>query len=44
MVLAFSFPVIIIDEVLKFIGRIMNERELKNRLAALKADSRKKVQ
>lgn len=28
LVLAFAFPVILIDEVLKFIGRIMNEREL----------------
>ena len=28
LVLAFSFPVILIDEVLKFFGRIMNAREL----------------
>lgn len=28
LVLAFSFPVILIDEVLKMIGRFMNEREL----------------
>ena len=41
LVLAFSFPVILIDEVLKFIGRIMNERELRARLAALKSESKK---
>jgi len=29
LVLLFSFPVILIDEVLKTIGRIMNERELR---------------
>jgi P-type Ca2+ transporter type 2C len=29
LVLLFSFPVILIDEVLKTIGRIMNDRELK---------------
>lgn len=29
LVLAFSVPVILIDEILKFFGRIMNERELK---------------
>lgn len=28
MVLAFSAPVCLIDEVLKFFGRIMNEKEL----------------
>jgi Ca2+-transporting ATPase len=28
LVLAFSFPVILIDEVLKFVGRIRNEKEL----------------
>jgi Ca2+-transporting ATPase len=33
LVIAFSVPVILIDEVLKFFGRIMNERELRNRLA-----------
>jgi Ca2+-transporting ATPase len=42
LVLAFSFPVILIDEVLKFIGRIKNDRELKERLAQLKADNNKK--
>lgn len=44
LVLAFSFPVILIDEVLKFIGRIKNERELAQRLAELKAsESGKKM-
>ena len=33
-VLAFSAPVILIDEVLKFFGRMKNEAELKARLAA----------
>lgn len=32
LVFAFSFPVIIIDEVLKFFGRIKNAAELKQRL------------
>ena len=32
-VFAFSAPVILIDEVLKFFGRMMNEAELKKRLA-----------
>jgi P-type Ca2+ transporter type 2C len=41
LVLAFAFPVILIDEVLKFIGRIMNESELKQRLAKIKADNNK---
>lgn len=36
LVLAFSFPVIIIDEILKTFGRIMNERDLKQRLDAIK--------
>jgi Ca2+-transporting ATPase len=45
LVLAFSFPVILIDEVLKFIGRIKNARELQQRLDELKAaNSGKKVQ
>merc|ERR1711871_1253300 len=33
LVLAFSFPVIIIDELLKMVGRIMNARERAERLA-----------
>jgi len=32
MVLAFSVPVCLIDEVLKFFGRIKNEMELKLRM------------
>jgi hypothetical protein len=40
LVLAFSIPVILIDEVLKFFGRIKNERELNLRL---KESSAKKV-
>lgn len=32
LVLAFSLPVNIVDEMLKFYGRIKNERELKERL------------
>ncbi len=36
LVMAFSVPVLLIDEVLKFFGRIMNERELRARLAGLK--------
>jgi len=43
LVLAFSFPVILIDEVLKFIGRIKNERELQGRLADLKKSNSKKL-
>ena len=43
LVLLFSFPVILIDEVLKTIGRIMNERELRQRLQELKRDSQKKT-
>lgn len=42
LVMAFSMPVILIDEVLKFVGRIMNENELKQRLAQMKADNNKK--
>jgi len=33
IVLAFSFPVILIDEVLKFFGRQMTKSELEKRLA-----------
>lgn len=32
LVVGFSVPVILIDEVLKFFGRILNDRELKARL------------
>lgn len=32
IVLAFSFPVILIDEVLKFVARILNAQDLKKRL------------
>lgn len=39
LVLAFSVPVLLVDEVLKFFGRIMNERELRARLALLKKDN-----
>ena len=35
-VLAFSMPVIFIDEILKFYARILNEKELKARLVAEK--------
>ena len=38
-VFAFSTPVILIDEVLKFFGRIKNEAELKARLIAEKKDN-----
>merc|ERR1712134_28111 len=38
LVFAFSFPVIIIDEILKFFGRIRNEALLKQRLAEKKAN------
>ena len=43
LVLAFSFPVILIDEVLKFIGRIKNERDLNRRLEELRGDQKKKL-
>ena len=33
LVMAFSVPVILIDEVLKFVGRILNSRELAKRMA-----------
>jgi len=36
LVMAFSIPVILIDEVLKFAGRILNARELAKRLAEIK--------
>ena len=38
-VFAFSIPVILIDEVLKFFGRIKNEAELKARLEQEKKDN-----
>lgn len=38
LVLAFSLPVILIDEVLKVFGRCMNARELRNRLAKIKQE------
>ena len=41
LVIAFSVPVILIDEVLKFVGRIMNERELKQRLQHIEADKKR---
>jgi Ca2+-transporting ATPase len=42
LVLAFSLPVILIDEVLKFAGRKLHDAELKKRLA--KSSSSKKLQ
>jgi len=36
LVVGFSLPVIFIDEVLKYIGRGMSERELKKRMASMK--------
>jgi Ca2+-transporting ATPase len=33
LVLAFSLPVILIDEMLKFVGRSMSEKELKKRMS-----------
>lgn len=36
LVIAFSLPVCLIDEILKFFGRIMNENELRGRLAEKK--------
>lgn len=41
LVLAFSVPVILIDEVLKFFGRIKNDIELKARLAQIEADKKR---
>ena len=38
-VMAFSVPVILIDEVLKFFGRIKNEAELKARIEAEKKNN-----
>lgn len=38
VVMAFSLPVILIDEVLKFVGRRMSARELETRLLAEKKD------
>jgi len=37
LVLIFSMPVCLIDEVLKFFGRIKNEIELKSRMEEFKA-------
>lgn len=37
IVFAFSAPVILVDEILKFFGRIANEKELKERLRKQKA-------
>lgn len=42
LVIAFSVPVILVDEVLKFFGRIMNERELKKRLSATEPEKKEK--
>ena len=36
LVFYFSMPVIILDEILKFISRILNKRELKRRLKEVK--------
>ena len=41
MVIAFSAPVCLIDEVLKFFGRIMNERELNQRMAKIHENEKK---
>jgi Ca2+-transporting ATPase len=38
LVIIFSFPVILIDEILKFFGRIMNEKELRERLDKIKQE------
>jgi len=35
VVMAFSVPVIFIDEVLKFVGRRMSEKELQRRMASM---------
>ena len=41
LVVLFSVPVILIDEVLKFVGRIKNDIELKSRLSKLEAENKK---
>ena len=41
LVLAFSFPVILIDEVLKIIGRHMNANELAQRMEKSKSEKKK---
>jgi Ca2+-transporting ATPase len=41
LVMAFSVPVILIDEVLKFFGRIKNASELRSRLSKLEGDKKK---
>jgi len=38
MVLAFSFPVILIEEVLKFVGRYFDAKDLAERLKAKKME------
>merc|ERR1712087_182725 len=43
VVMAFSLPVILIDEVLKFIGRGLSERELKQRMARGEDGEAKKI-
>jgi Ca2+-transporting ATPase len=41
LVIAFSVPVILVDEVLKFFGRIMNAKELQARMNRIAADKKK---
>jgi Ca2+-transporting ATPase len=41
LVMAFSVPVILVDEVLKFFGRIMNEKELQARLRLMESEKKK---
>lgn len=42
LVVIFSAPVLLIDEILKFFGRIMNERDLQKRLAQIEDDKKAK--
>lgn len=44
VVLAFSLPVIFIDEILKFVGRSMSEKELKRRMSSELSNGDKKNQ